>query len=384
MLQAPLGASRVLARPGGRRLHLLNASAAALWDCWQDRGPDAGPGAEADALVRYLIDQHDLPLTLAREQVARLLDAWRDEGLLSPEAAPTETCLDGWVRIPPPEQAADGPIHVLTLAGLRLGVDIEDAELERRTLALCEPMATPGETRCGHRLRLIGVPHTWRLTLNGSPVESGSTPDEAALAVFHLAVDLACQGEDRLLVLHGAGLALDDHRGLLLIGPGGSGKTTLAAALHLDGWPLLSDDVVPVRRDGALLGLHTPICLKAGSWPVLEPRCPSLTGIEPLRRFGQAVRYLPPSGPPVTDPLRPGLLLFPRYQPSQPAGFTSLSPEATLQGIVEAEAVIRDLDQDKLNDLAGWVEAVPAYALNYPDLETALSQVESLLRRHAT
>ena len=46
--------------------------------------------------------------------------------------------------------------------------------------------------------------------------------------------------------------------------------------------------------------------------------------------------------------------------------------------------MIRDLDQDKLNDLAGWVEAVPAYALSYPDLETALSQVERLLRRHAT
>jgi hypothetical protein len=295
-----------------------------------------------------------------------------------------ETDPDDWVRTPPPERPAEESIRILTLAGIRLGVDVEDAELERRTLALCGPMETPRESRCGHRLRLHGVPNAWHLTLNGRPVESGSTPDAAALAVFHLAVDLACQAEDRLLVLHGAGLALDDGRGLVLIGPGGSGKTTLAAALHLEGRPLLSDEVVPVRRDGAFLGLHTPICLKAGSWPVLEPHCPILAGIEPLRRFGQAVRYLPPSGPPVTAPLRPGLLLFPRYQPHQPAGFSPLSPESVLQGIVEADAVIRNIDQDKLNDLAGWVGAVPAYALSYPDLETALSQVERVLRRHAT
>ena len=309
----------MLARPGDRRLHLLNARAAALWDCWQDRGPDGGPGGGADALVRYLTDQHGLPLTLAREQVARLLESWRDAGLLSPEATTDETEPNSWVRPPPPEQAANGAVRILTLAALRLGVDIDDAELERRTMTLCEPMATPRETRCGHRLRLHGVAHAWRLTLNGRPVGSGSTADDAALAVFHLAVDLACQAEDRLLVLHGAGLALDNDRGLLLIGPGGSGKTTLATALNLQGLPILSDDVVPVRRDGALLGLHTPICLKAGSWPVLEPRCPSLAGIEPFRRFGQAVRYLRPSKPPVTAPLRPGLLLFPPL-PATPAG----------------------------------------------------------------
>ena len=376
-LQTALGGSRLLGQPGGRRLHLLNASAAELWDCWHSQPPATG----AAGLERHLRERHGLPPALARAQVDRLLDDWRALGLLSPPTGATEGAA--WVSPPPPARLASAGDRLLTLAGLRLGLAVESEELGRPTLALCAPMATPGETSYQHHLRLSGTADAWRLELNGTHIASGASCDEAALVLYHLAVDLACQAEDRLLVLHGAGLKLDDDRGLLLIGPGGSGKTTLAAALNAGGRSLLSDDVVPVRRDGALLGLNTPICLKPGSWPVLEPRRTELATIATLMRFGQSVRYLPPLGRPVTEALRPGLLLFPRYRSGQPATVTALTPEAALQGIVEAEAVIRQLDQSKLEDLARWVDALPAYALIYPDMETALVQVDTLLQRHS-
>jgi hypothetical protein len=54
-----------------------------------------------------------------------------------------------------------------------------------------------------------------------------------------------------------------------------------------------------------------------------------------------------------------------------------------LRGIISAEAVIRDLTQVKLEGLARWIEALPAFALTYPDLATGLRQVAACLRTAA-
>lgn len=307
-----------------------------------------------------------------------------DTGLLAPLSHHLPVPRDpsapaGWVRTPSAERSADSPIHILSLCGIRLGLHVENAELAQRTMSLCGPMATPGESRYSHPLRLDGLPHAWRVSLNSRPVARGSTANAAALAVLHRVIDLACQAEDRLLVVHGAGLVMTDARGLLLIGAGGSGKTTLACALNAEGLPLLSDDVVPVTLDGNLLGLNTPLCLKAGSGPVLARYRPDLALQPDIQRFGQDIRYLPPRGSRVNQPIRPGRLLFPRYQPDGPASLTPISPEAALQGLVEAEAVIRDLTQAKLAGLARWVATIPAWSLRYPDLDSGLAQVRAVI-----
>ena len=88
------------------------------------------------------------------------------------------------------------------------------------------------------------------------------------------------------------------------------------------------------------------------------------------------MRYLPPLGNGCAAPLSLGLLLFPRYQPGSAPHCQALSPEEALQHIIEAEAVIRNLNQAKLDALASWVSSVPAYALCYPDLDSALALVQ--------
>jgi hypothetical protein len=112
---------------------------------------------------------------------------------------------------------------------------------------------------------------------------------------------------------------------------------------------------------------------------VLSERRPDLAACAPFERLGQTVRYLPPRGPALHRPLDLALLLFPRYQPRQAPTCDPLSPEAALQGLVAAEAVIRCLDQAKLDDLARWIAAAPAYAIAYPDLATGVAQTLALL-----
>jgi hypothetical protein len=45
---------------------------------------------------------------------------------------------------------------------------------------------------------------------------------------------------------------------------------------------------------------------------------------------------------------------------------------------IEADAVIRDLTQEKLEGIVRWVQSAPAYAITYPDLDNGLALVRSL------
>jgi hypothetical protein len=76
-------------------------------------------------------------------------------------------------------------------------------------------------------------------------------------------------------------------------------------------------------------------------------------------------------------------LLFPRYQPGGVASLEPLGPAAALRGLVAAEAVIRNLTQAKLEQLARWISSAPAYALTYPDLDSGLALTRQVLAASA-
>lgn len=82
-----------------------------------------------------------------------------------------------------------------------------------------------------------------------------------------------------IIPIHASGIALKG-RALILLGVGGSGKTTTALALAQRGWELLGDDRCFLYRDGAQIKVAslyattflTPeslLRLKAGEWPDL-------------------------------------------------------------------------------------------------------------------
>ena len=374
LLNTTLGTSQVLAHSGGDRLHLLNASAAELWQLHQVSDDKVA----ARPLIQKLTVDYGLSKAAANSQIKDLLLHWRESGLLtdSLELLPgTLTQVCDWVIAPPFPATARSMTLTVKLAGLCFGVLVEDAQLTERLKVLLSSVLLASPEPLAHQLVLTGNAIQWQLGVNEQFESTGQGLENALTLVLHTLIDLACQAEERLLVIHGAGLRLADGRGLLLVAPGGSGKTTLATALNAQGYALLSDDVVPVNLAGELLGLGTPICLKSGSWSVLAALRPDIASTQTLERFDQTVRYLPPLGDGLACPIPLGLLLFPRYQPGSVPQCQALSPEEALQHIIEAEAVIRNLTQAKLDALASWVSSVPAYALCYPDLDSALTLV---------
>jgi len=378
MLEASLGTTRLLARPGDRRLWLLDAATAALWDL-QTAGWTGAP------LAGLLAERFGLAPEDARRYLDELQADWRAAGLLEADpsdgrfvVAPTEPPLAS-----PPATAPPPGAWRLAVADRAVSLSIPDEMLRAALTPLLPDRsgADPGPSPepVADQLTLHGAARHWTLTANGSVLETGQGMDAALVATLHTLTELGCRPAERLLVIHGAGLVAPDGRGLLLIAPGGSGKSTLAAALNAQGCGLLSDDVVPVTPSGELLGLGLPLCLKAGSWPVLAEAWPALRQAPVVVRYGQPVRYLPPAGRAVNAGVRAGLVLFPHYQPDGTPRWTRLTPAQVLQRVVAAEAVIRDLTQAKLEALARWAGAAPAFALTYPDLDHALALVRGRL-----
>src|SRR5690606_30854647 len=68
---------------------------------------------------------------------------------------------------------------------------------------------------------------------------------------------------------HGALLTRPGKR-LLLSGPPGAGKSTLAVALAHAGWAYGGDDIVHIAPNASAQGAPFAATLKAGSWPLLE------------------------------------------------------------------------------------------------------------------
>lgn len=377
MLEVALGASRILARPGDRRLCVLNPAAGALWDLH-------AAGLEPERIAGWLTRRFGLAESAARAQVESQFAGWRDAGLFDSDADPPPTSAPGFeaddLSLPAPVLApAPAGAWRLRLGGRSVSLSIEAPEL-RQCLAPLIALLREKTVACvAYRLHLRGVPSRWTLQGNGVVLAAGTGADGALVMTLDTLTEIGYRPTERLMVIHGAGLKLGDGRGLLLIAPGGAGKTTLAAALNAEGFGLLSDDVVPVTPDGDLVGLGMPLCLKAGSWPVLASRRPDLAKSTAVWRYGEPVRYLRPRRRRVRGPLPPGLVLFPRFQPDTTPHVESLAPEAVLQGVVEAEAVIRDLTQPKLEAIARWISATPAHALSYPDLDSGLALVRWIL-----
>ena len=348
ILSAPLGDHLVLARSGpqrGQNLRVLNPLAAWIWQSHR-------AGLRGEEIAELLAARFQLTLEQARADVACLLASEDDA-------------------------TAAVPLWTLHLADRRIALTVDDpdlaAPLERITRHLWDETAAPPDVR----LRLAGTAADWQLFVDAVLTVAGNTRDAA---IAHTVAELggaACATDQRLLVLHAAGVS-QAGRGLLLIGPGGAGKTTLAAALNTSGWELLSDDVIPVTPEGYLLGLGLSLCLKAGSWPVLAPWLPDLDRAPRVERAGQSVRFPPPPGPINRGPLLTAAFVFPRYGPDREPALEPLDPVQVLRGLIEAESVIPDLTQDKLLTLTRWIASAPGFTLTYPALDHALDLIAEI------
>lgn len=187
-------------------------------------------------------------------------------------------------------------------------------------------------------------------------------------------------GQRRFLLLH-ASCAERDGKALLMTGASGAGKSTLAALLMARGWRLMGDEFALVDPEAGLIhGFPRLISLKNEAIPVVQAALPNA-------RFGEVMegtpkgtlRHLVPDARAIAamaEPAAPALILFPRF------GF-----EAAERPVMPSEAFVRltqastnyvSLAEPGFDALTRLVTTVPAQAIDYPDTDTAMKQIERL------
>lgn len=178
------------------------------------------------------------------------------------------------------------------------------------------------------------------------------------------------------LTLHAA--VLERHgRVLLMPAPPGSGKSTLCAALMLDGWRLLSDEMALLDpATGLVTPAPRPVSLKNGSIDIIRRRAPRAhwgpAAHDTLKGTVVHLRASSTSVARAAEPGLPGWLVFPKYQADAPARLLARPKAASLMQLAQNSFNQHVLGKSGFDALAEVVERSDCYDFSYARLDEAL------------
>ena len=211
-------------------------------------------------------------------------------------------------------------------------------------------------------------------------------PREQALAMMEWGLNwLLTSHAQQWLLIHAA-VVERDGKALVLAADPGSGKSTLCAALVLRGWRLLSDEMAFVSlQDGQLLPIARPVSLKNRSIDVIRAFSKdAVIGPPSFDTVKGTVAHLRPPAASVArreQRARPALLVFPKYEAGQAQQLQAVPRAQALMELVSHTFNYALLGGDAFEALAGLVEAVPAYRLQYSDFDQLFPALDALWER---
>jgi HprK-related kinase A len=229
----------------------------------------------------------------------------------------------------------------------------------------------------------------WRRWLRPSVAITGDymIPEAVPMALDHglLALEMAMNlqmalGHRHHLLIHAASVERDG-RALVMTGASGSGKSTLAALLGERGWRLMGDEFALIDLgDGTIHPFPRAVSLKNESIAVMER-------VAPAGRFGPrlektpkgSIRHLRPGDDAIAamrTAAPPALLLFPRFGAASEV--RPVGPAEVFVRLTQASTNYVALGEAGFDALSRFVASVPAMAVDYPDAEAAIDQVEAL------
>jgi hypothetical protein len=226
----------------------------------------------------------------------------------------------------------------------------------------------------------------WEVRSDDSPEVVVTDTGERALRLVELrAVQALCDAPDGPLILHGA-LVAKDGKGVVIVGHGGAGKSTLACALWQEGWGLLCDDVTVVELDQGL-ARPTPrrVSLRASSRDLFgETLWASILASPSCEQTGEGWLFHPDEvdGRARPDATRLDALFFLARDGSTPGPgrWERLEPAHALLALLPYAHLIRRLDPgEAIRRLTPLAEAVPAYDLERGALADMVKAIECVI-----
>lgn len=379
----PFGSNGVLVCPGFNKLWVLNPVAATIW-CLL---PEC---ADEEDLQKRLAALFHLDLQQAAADATKCLDYFCREGLLAGGVIAPEFETENPLNIQLGQQALHVPdvweyeahfnlpdrIVKFLSTDCRLGKQFTEDLLHLR-------FENCFETGDAEIMLMQDEQEAWTILLDGRIYAGGIAHNSVLPHLYFLLFTSAMQGLNAHFLMHGAVLERD---GIALVLPGiaGSGKTTLAAILAIQGWQLYSDELVVLDvQTGTIRPCPFPMSIKPGSVDVLQPLYPELPQRQLWNRDdGQQVRYLLPPKESMPDSLeeeaKPAVLIFPKYTPESDAALEEIGKEEALGRLAETGSSNRDLQTDDVQAMIRLVEGCPVYSLVFAEARKAVALIEEV------
>ena len=227
-----------------------------------------------------------------------------------------------------------------------------------------------------------GPQQGWLLThaVSGERRLCDSPEKVVQVTEFQAIFDLVSR-HPHVLTLHAALLGRDG-RGVLVVGPQESGKSTLATALWRQGWSLLCDDVAVINAAGVSAeAAPRRVSLRSGSRPLL--------GEELWQRIESTPSFMPTAegclfhpaeidGPPTVRQPRLVAVVFLARRGVQvgPAEWRSINPAEALLSLAPYSNVVRQGGMaEALERLQPLANHVPAFDLGRGPLEDMIAAI---------
>ena len=355
----PLGQGLAILQQKDKRLHILNPLARWVWE-------SSVSGISQKELTNILSKQtgHE------SQTVTDLFEVWAAAGLNPWHVEDRNTI---------PAQHC----HTYWLGEARIMVESNDQNLLKRLHTCLSHLEDNLTGPITGTVRLCKDDTGYSLYKNSEKIHSPGSENDLIVQALWEIIEIGCRLPGRLMTVHGGAVAKDDTC-CILAGAGGSGKTTLTAGLVASGFMLVADDVIPVASgNGQLAPVPMSMCIKKGSWTVLDYLYPEANQFPVYQRFGKTVRFYPPPSAAVPDTtcrFLANAVLFPSYSPSGTPQITPMAPDEILEKLVQTRSIIDSWTPEKLKGVSAWVSGLKGYRVAYPDLHSAMNLVQQLFQ----
>jgi len=208
--------------------------------------------------------------------------------------------------------------------------------------------------------------------------ETPAFPVDQTLAQFEWSLNrcVLSQFFPRLLI-HG-GVLEQDGDAVIIVGESGAGKSTLSAALCLNGWRLLSDELTIISPgDGSLTGLARPVALKNDAIDLVKSLSPEahMGPVSPDTMKGDVAHMRPPAASVhnVGQPAAPACFVFVEYEKGSPMRVQEVPKARAFMDVAQNAALnYRPLGELGFNTLSRAIDSAICLDMRYGDIHEAI------------